>query len=543
MDADPDAPTNPAQDNAPIPDVKHAHRHSHTPTMRRRFRRSSASNSCDRCDEDISVSDGIPHARRTMHASRIGPNGVGAHVNETLARSCRALLNKLCPENFLAIVPQIAQLPIHSARDLSIVCCLIFHHAITNAHLLPTYADMLFFVQHRIPIVPPSSGMGEGTTGRCMKDGGSIVRGMLQACEYEFARLMSGENSTDGTADEETQMRRRKEHFVGFMKLLGELYVRALVSRTTIGAVRADLLRCSSSSLPPAMFVECATVLARYLGSAYEEDVGRDFFDAVLTNLNDILAVGAYPRRLHFLMMDLRDLRDNCWKHKVFAHNGGTAMTKEEEVALTKDYAMWRVAGARPSYMCNEDMFAEQVTECVSDGNLTAASAAAALAEAIARLPEARQQRILACITSRTAPGNSFEHCAREEFEEFCSNIEHVVSGATNLLLEGGSQRWPAAEMPYLCSGIATWADSHEADARCTFLGPLASESARPPVTKPRRATVVNFAVADSTTSDGSRSAEAWIQAFAAAHQSKSGTDGTSSPPLLRSGARETYLL
>jgi hypothetical protein len=275
-------------------------------------------------------------------ATSEGPR-MSPRVSE-LCRSVQRLLNKVCPENLDALVPQFSCIPANNSSELGFVIGLILQRARLDPHYIETYADLMLRLDGSWQDKTP-------TTFRQL---------LLKSCREAYEALPSSfeaaaaeERAANAPENLEFPMKKTKDNILAFMRLLGNLFLRDLIPTRVIGFVMNDLVDHRPDGLLPFdHHVECACVLVASVGASLNGDPhGRVVLPQILTRLQELRNAKTedgsecYSKRLQFTMQDTLDLRDAAWVKKSFSEK---AVKKNELRCQSKQASLLIVAGERP---------------------------------------------------------------------------------------------------------------------------------------------------------------------------------------------------
>jgi hypothetical protein len=273
-----------------------------------------------------------------------------------LLRSTQRLLNKVCPENVATIVEQLADIKVNDGDELAFVSGVIFKRALRDPHYVETYADLFFGLNAVWPEFPPAVNANSPTT---------FLFVLLEKCRDEFEALPATFEATpeEQAAHEpeelEYMLKQRKDKMIAFMRLMGNLFLRGLLSTGALGAILRDLV-CGgkASKLAGELEIECTCELLRSVGAALQNDQeGSHFVSRTCGQLAKLRkdGVAVYSKRIQFMMQDMIDLRDAHWVQKAFKNGARTKDDLRQEAACEEqlkhqgeDGVLTVVAGARP---------------------------------------------------------------------------------------------------------------------------------------------------------------------------------------------------
>eukprot|EP00746_Dinoflagellata_sp_MGD_P138223 gnl/MRDRNA2_/MRDRNA2_71914_c0_seq1.p1 gnl/MRDRNA2_/MRDRNA2_71914_c0~~gnl/MRDRNA2_/MRDRNA2_71914_c0_seq1.p1 ORF type:complete len:1309 (+),score=235.98 gnl/MRDRNA2_/MRDRNA2_71914_c0_seq1:133-4059(+) len=287
--------------------------------------------------------------------------------NEELHRSVQSLLNKISPSNLSTIVEQMADVSLKTVSELELVVGLIFQKALSESHYSETYADMVIAMRAKCP---------EFFLGDEGETPVTFTRVLLTTCQREFESLPeklepdAAEVTGLDPIELETIVHQRKGKLLAYMKFLGNLFLRRLLSVKIIEQVLLDLVGGpEDDEVPDEPFVECACELLQAVGYTLElSQNGRALAEQSMSRLSDLHSTTVYSKRLRFLIQDILDLRENSWERKVFREVAKTMDDIRRDAvkdAQSPSGTCHRTAraGVRPSYLDAAKKIADENTD------------------------------------------------------------------------------------------------------------------------------------------------------------------------------------
>jgi hypothetical protein len=249
-----------------------------------------------------------------------------------LQKKVQQLLNKVCPENVRTIAEQLADVKVSSSDELAFVCGIIFKRAQLDPHYSDTLSDLLFGINAVWGEVPSSDSGGRSE---------SVREVLTRRCQAEFEALPASfeaspeEHAAYDVEELEHRMQERKKQVLAFMKLIGSMFLRALLSPAVVVGILQDLIHANPAApVPSELEIECACTLLCSVGSALQEYKGGRYVSSLchrLTRLRQAKTADgkadAYKKRLQFMIKDVVDLRDAQWVQNAFKT---TAKTKDD---------------------------------------------------------------------------------------------------------------------------------------------------------------------------------------------------------------------
>eukprot|EP00929_Paragymnodinium_shiwhaense_P069309 TRINITY_DN34968_c0_g1_i1.p1 TRINITY_DN34968_c0_g1~~TRINITY_DN34968_c0_g1_i1.p1 ORF type:complete len:956 (-),score=276.38 TRINITY_DN34968_c0_g1_i1:83-2950(-) len=317
----------------------------------------------DRRDRDRRPQEQLPTSSENAY-KRLSKVEALDRMSE-LKRSAQSLLNKICPENVNSIAVKIGALKVATVEELQLVIGLIFKKALTEPHYCETYADLVYALKNEMPEFTCTDGGKPLTFKKCL----------LNICQNEFESMpkvigLSPEEAAKCDLEEKDYHEQQiKKRVLANIKLIGNLYLRQLLTARIIGSILAELtIVHKPDSIPEEHMVECVCELLSGIGLALESaEGGSTVVTQVCGRLLDLkqrknsFNKGVYSKRIQFAIQDLLDMRQAGWTKKVFKAQAKTKeeirQDQEKEIAAkargqaVSSGATMVSAGARPAYL------------------------------------------------------------------------------------------------------------------------------------------------------------------------------------------------
>lgn len=275
-----------------------------------------------------------------------------------LRRSVQRLLNRVCPENVGKIVEQLADIKLVDSQELSFVIKTLFKRALLDPHYCETYADLAFglYTVSQVPAGDANVPFSSLLVGVCHAE--------FEALRTRYKETLEETASCEDPEEIEFEIKKTKDKMLASMSLIGNLFLRGLMSASAIAAVVTDLVSARDGALAPADYeVECVCELLKSVGATLQADASSELVIvaafrrlAELRKAKNAEGKDLYCKRLQFVMQDLVDLREAGWVKKVFKSAAKTKdeirtdAANEEELKHNGEDGVQRiVAGLRPS--------------------------------------------------------------------------------------------------------------------------------------------------------------------------------------------------
>jgi rRNA processing protein Krr1/Pno1 len=295
----------------------------------------------------------------------VSSSSLSAERKLELKRVVQRVLNRACPENVATVVEQLADIEVSSLAELVFIIEAICQRALRDPHYCESYADLLFGLN----AVWPGQIQLEGSN----ETPATFAELLMGTCRTEFERLnASFEAASDEAKDSEElayMLQERRKKMQAFMQLIGNLFLRGLLSSHVIGSVLVDLVCSSEASAPGEHAIEAACELVGAVGATLHADPhGHTMLAKVIESFVKLRVAkkassesGAskdlYSKRMQFTMQNTIDLSQNDWLKKSFKSKATTKdeirRLADEEQCLKEqgeDSVLVTVAGCRPEH-------------------------------------------------------------------------------------------------------------------------------------------------------------------------------------------------
>merc|ERR1719323_1485541 len=111
-------------------------------------------------------------------------------------------------------------------------------------------------------------------------------------------------------------MKKTKDHAVGHMKFMGNLFIRELFGVQVIGGLVSKLIGDDDSSLQEYK-IECVCELLIAIGH-YLDQQEHELTSHFLARLVELCCSPVVSKRVRFRIQDLFDMRQNGWRMKMY---------------------------------------------------------------------------------------------------------------------------------------------------------------------------------------------------------------------------------
>eukprot|EP00667_Euglena_gracilis_P005289 EG_transcript_5327 len=286
----------------------------------------------ERCDIRRAVLE------RTANAFRVGvPQG----EQEQRLKAVQGLLNKLTPEKYGDLAPQVLEQG--RVGDLDPLVALLVEKACREPKLNELYAQLCADLQADLER-------------HSREDAAAFARLLAIRCSQESSKSFVDAADLPDVEDE-----RHKKRVVGCGKFIGELFNHRLASEAFVAQHLQRLLRCSDpGAVPTAAELQGAIGLLEACGGALEPDPAGQpshALSAALARVKELSQSHPQPR-LRFLLMDMLDLRGRRWvprhpKPKLQKLSEGENLKQVPAPATNPDVQLQRAAHPRPDSLAS----------------------------------------------------------------------------------------------------------------------------------------------------------------------------------------------
>ncbi|KAK3045545.1 hypothetical protein LTS18_013711, partial [Coniosporium uncinatum] len=289
---------------------------------------------------------------------------------DMVQRKVKAALNKMTPEKFDKIADQILEIAAQSkneqdGRTLRQVIALTFEKATDEAHWASMYAK---FCKRMLETMSTDI-KDENVRDKQDKPvvGGALFRKyLLNRCQEEFERgwevnlPTKPDEEEAGKSNEATMLSDEyyiaaaaKRRGLGLIQFIGELYKLGMLTVRIMHECVLKLL--NFEGLPDESAVESLTKLLRTVGATMTaSDNGSQMIDIYFERLEKVVNMEGLPSRLHYMLLDIIDLRKSGWKSKDDAKGPKTlqeihqdALAAQQAAEMERQRSSQR-GGARP---------------------------------------------------------------------------------------------------------------------------------------------------------------------------------------------------
>ncbi|XP_045163528.1 eukaryotic translation initiation factor 4 gamma 1-like isoform X2 [Mercenaria mercenaria] len=245
----------------------------------------------------------------------LAENLFNAGYREELYKKTRSLLNKLTPQKFQSLVPQMQTLPIDSENQLKGVIDLVFEKAVSAPSFSVAYANMCYCLM--MFKVQSESKPEEMVSFRAV---------LVARCQMEFmkdtasqAMFQTKREKIQMTEDDAKKEELRKElqheettakqRSLAYMRFIGDLFKLKMLTENSMHDCVFKLLRTKDPEN-----LECLCRLLTSIGKELDVDKAKPRMDQYFQQMGKIVNEKKTPPRVRFMLQDVMDLRTNLWR-------------------------------------------------------------------------------------------------------------------------------------------------------------------------------------------------------------------------------------
>lgn len=270
---------------------------------------------------------------------------------DVVQRKVKAALNKMTPEKFDRISDQILEIAKQSenesdGRTLRQVIQLTFEKACDEAHWASMYAK---FCKRMLETMSPSI-KDENVRD---KNGNPVVGGnlfrkyLLNRCQEDFEQGWESSLPMKKEGESEEAAMLSEEYYVaaaakrrglGLIQFIGELYKLGML---TVRIMHECVMRLLNfEGVPDESNIESLVKLLRTVGATMDaNEAGSQMIRAYFERIEKVKDLPALPSRMHFMLLDLLDLRRHNWKSKDDTKGPKTIQEIHEEALAAQQQA------------------------------------------------------------------------------------------------------------------------------------------------------------------------------------------------------------
>lgn len=290
----------------------------------------------------------------------MGPDLSGHMAPDMVQRKVKAALNKMTPERFDKISEQILQIA-HQSKDesdgrtLRQVIALTFEKACDEAHWASMYAKFCFRMLETMSNDIKDENI-LGKDGNPVAGGGLFRKYLLNRCQEEFERgwEVNLPDKKEGESEEAVMLSDEyykamaaKRKGLGLVQFIGELFKLRMLSIKIMHQCFLRLL--DFTGMPEESTIESIVKLMRTVGGAIEQEgpQGVTCMNTYFERINAMYSMPDLPSRMHFMLLDVLDLRKSGWRSKDDAKGPKTIQEIREEAAAQQAADLARQQASR----------------------------------------------------------------------------------------------------------------------------------------------------------------------------------------------------
>ena len=247
-------------------------------------------------------------AHKIQRASDLGRTAWAAGAEEGSKqqglRKMKGILNKLTPEKFERLLGQLIPL-ITSHEVLEGTIMMVFENAVVQPTFVAMYANLCAELDSILPEFAGKDGKPE-----------SFRKMLANTCQEEYEstefEMKNAERASGAVENKEVQAR-AKNRLIGNVRLIAELFKKALVNDRIMLLILSDLLGPAENN-PAEDWLEAACELVAIAGEKLEASPrSKTRLDAIFEHFKRLANSSSYAPRIRFVVKDVVDLRSQNW--------------------------------------------------------------------------------------------------------------------------------------------------------------------------------------------------------------------------------------
>lgn len=261
-----------------------------------------------RGDSSGNKGDDKDSAHKIQRASDLGRTAWAAGAEEGSKqqglRKMKGILNKLTPEKFERLLGQLIPL-ITSHEVLEGTITMVFENAVVQPTFVAMYANLCAELDSILPEFAGKDGKPE-----------SFRKMLANTCQEEYEstefEMKNAERASGAVENKEVQAR-AKNRLIGNVRLIAELFKKALVNDRIMLLILSDLLGPAENN-PAEDWLEAACELVAIAGEKLEASPrSKARLDAIFEHFKRLTNTSSYAPRIRFVVKDVVDLRAQNW--------------------------------------------------------------------------------------------------------------------------------------------------------------------------------------------------------------------------------------
>lgn len=221
-------------------------------------------------------------------------------------RKMKGILNKLTPEKFERLLGQLIPL-ITSHEVLQGTITMVFENAVAQPTFVAMYANLCAELDSILPEFVGKDGNPE-----------SFRKMLANTCQEEYEstefEMKNAERASRGAVENKEDVQARaKNRLLGNVRLIAELFKKALVNDRIMLLILSDLLGPAENN-PSEDWLEAACELVAVAGEKLEASPrSKSRLDAIFEHFKRLSNTTSYAPRIRFVVKDVVDLRSQNW--------------------------------------------------------------------------------------------------------------------------------------------------------------------------------------------------------------------------------------
>ena len=252
--------------------------------------------------------DKADDAHKIQRAADLGRTAWAAGADDgskQVLRKMKGILNKLTPEKFERLLGQLIPL-ITSHEVLQGTITMVFENAVAQPTFVAMYANLCAELDSILPEFAGKDGKPE-----------SFRKMLANTCQEEYEstefEMKNAEKASGGVEKKEEVQARAKNRLLGNVRLIAELFKKALVNDRIMLLILSDLLGPAENN-PSEDWLEAACELVAVAGEKLEASPrSKARLDAIFEHFKRLSSTTTYAPRIRFVVKDVVDLRSQNW--------------------------------------------------------------------------------------------------------------------------------------------------------------------------------------------------------------------------------------
>jgi len=225
-----------------------------------------------------------------------------------LERHCCAILNKLTPQKFKALVAAMTMLEVDNVEKLELICDLVFETAIKQPLFSIPYANLCRVLTDVFKSMPGNTNFRKILVNKCQSE-----FEISEPLDEEKDKILRTEGEKLECLEEECKEQNRKRA-LGNIRFIGELFKLKMISEKIMHEIILKLL--SVTDKPKSTMedhLELFSKLLNTIGKELDHIDAKPRMNQYFEQLEKIIAIKKPSSRIKFALKDVIDLRASNW--------------------------------------------------------------------------------------------------------------------------------------------------------------------------------------------------------------------------------------